>query len=1027
MRAEMVLAVRDKLLGPLRRNRQELRNVGREARQMGAGMDRATRASAGFTRGQRQAAQEARRANRTYQQQERILGRLEQRYRNLRNKRMMQGAGLAAGGATATYAGARATMAALRPARGYGTFDEQADAVAAIARVTAGGAQDKALRSNARELGASTSFSAMQASQGQEYLALAGFKPDAIIASMRSVLDMAKAGRVEISQAADIASDVGSMFGVDKTAEGMGRLSDVLIGTTTRANTNVSMLFETLKYAGPMARQFGTELETVSAMAGVMADNGVKGSMAGTALQSMFSRLADPPKEAADALKSLGVKTADSAGNMRPIVDVLTDINEAASKLQGQKRIAALTAISGLEGAKGFLNIVSDEGLARVRELVRELAKTKGEASEMAERLGDNLPGDVKSFSSAMSELGLVIGEQVAPTLRELIQGATRLVRKLSNWANENPRLVKTLGLAAIALGAFVTAGGALATVLGTGLVGLAATRFALQMLGLRAVRSRKSVTGLRGSLLGLGRTKPLRWAKFIPPIRWLALAGALTWAVLVGSEIDWGRWINPANWGELVGQLSWGDVITAVSLASFILPFSWTKAMGRLSWRALIPPLKWGVRFIPVIGWAALAGTLAWNLLIKPLGWDKYINKEGFKAATTSIADWLQTNHGAVEAVNAHASALDGLSGSADGVIARIREMTQAEKEHIQITAGKGMAAARDLRTNTLDRMDQAAGNSHGRNKRHHFIEGDEMVEKLRRGEMALTAVRDRLKEISEAGGKHSTKAGAMLNILPDLSEVDAKIAKFERVLELAKEAARLGPKVHKPIDTVTKPAGRPDTPKSAATIPTPRPSRPPKGGAIKGEAQAVIAETTKARSSVEALPGQVRSATQAAENTLRAVDWANHGERMMATLAQGVRNGGALVKSAVAAELAKARALLPSSNAKEGPLSNLTGNGAAILRTMAQGVNQGGDGGLARALGGKMAAPLLPQLAGAGAAVGGVPATGGGGNAAPAGGGAGASFGNITFNIYPQSADDGANQIEARLRQIMHERMND
>ncbi|MEL6588285.1 MAG: hypothetical protein AAFQ50_16835 [Pseudomonadota bacterium] len=181
------------------------------------------------------------------------------------------------------------------------------------------------------------------------------------------------------------------------------------------------------------------------------------------------------------------------------------------------------------------------------------------------------------------------------------------------------------------------------------------------------------------------------------------------------------------------------------------------------------------------------------------------------------------------------------------------------------------------------------------------------------------------------------------------------------------------------------------------------------------------------KARAVVEALPGQVRSATQSAENTLRAVNWATHGERMMATLAQGVRNGGAMVKAAVAAELAKARALLPSSNAKEGPLSNLTGNGAAILRTMAQGVAQGGDGGLARTLRGNLAAPLLPQLAGAGAAVGGVPASAGsGGGVSPAGGG-GNTFGNIVFNIYPQSAEDGADQIEARLRQIMHERMND
>ncbi len=179
-------------------------------------------------------------------------------------------------------------------------------------------------RGNARELGASTSFSALQASQGQEFLAMAGFDPDAIVASMRSVLELAKAGRIEIGTASDISSDVGSAFGIEKTAEGMGRLSDVFVGVTTRANTNVEMLGETMKYAAPFAKAFGASLEVTSAMAGVMTDNGVKGSQAGTALSATFAKLASPPKEAADALKQLGVVTRDAKGNMLPIVDSMT-------------------------------------------------------------------------------------------------------------------------------------------------------------------------------------------------------------------------------------------------------------------------------------------------------------------------------------------------------------------------------------------------------------------------------------------------------------------------------------------------------------------------------------------------------------------------------------------------------------------------------------------------------------------------------------------------------------------------------
>ncbi|MEO0810425.1 MAG: phage tail tape measure protein, partial [Pseudomonadota bacterium] len=443
-------------------------------------------------RAQARAAQDTRRANRSYQQQERILGRLEQRQRSLRNARLARGGKLLAGGIAATYVGANATRAALRPAGSYGTFDEQADAVAAIARVKPGGVKDNLLRSNARELGASTSYSAMQAAGGQEYLAMAGFDPDAIVASMRSVLQLAKAGRVEIASAADIASDVGSAFGIEKTAEGMGRLADVFVGVTTGANTNVEMLGETMKYAAPFAKEFGASLEVTSAMAGVMADSGVKGSMAGTALSAMFARLAAPPKEAADAIKELGIQTSDAEGNMLPIVDILAQIKEATAGLGDKKRLEYLTGIAGLEASKGFLKLI--ENLDRVVEFNQELENSKGVAKRMSDAMGDNLPGDIKSFTSAFSELGLVIGEQVEPNARKFMQTITNITRRITTWANENPKLVKGLGLVAIGLGALITAGGAIATVLGAVLIPLAMMKFSFAMLGINALRSAKGM-----------------------------------------------------------------------------------------------------------------------------------------------------------------------------------------------------------------------------------------------------------------------------------------------------------------------------------------------------------------------------------------------------------------------------------------------------------------------------------------------------------------------------------------------------
>lgn len=923
MRAQMLLTVRDKLTGQLKKTKAALQGVTDTTRRLRGGMAGAEAASRRMGNAQARAAQDTRRANRTYQQQERILGRLEQRERSLRNARLGRAAGIAAGGATATLAGTAVTRASLRPAGQFGTFDEQADAVSAIARVKAGSAQDKMLRNNARELGASTSFSALQASQGQEYLAMAGFDPDAIVASMRSVLELAKAGRVEIGTAADIASDVGSAFGIEKTAEGMGRLSDVFVGVTTRANTNVEMLGETMKYAAPFAKAFGASLEVTSAMAGVMADNGVKGSLAGTALSSTFARLAAPPKEAADALKELGIKTTDASGNMLPILDILSQIKSATDGLSDQKRLDLLTGISGLEASKGFLNVVSN--LDRVIELTKELEASKGEANRVSLAMADNLPGDIKSLSSRFSELGLVIGEQVEPYVRSFAQWVTKVIDKTIAWAKENPGLVRGLGLAAVALGALLSVGGALATVLGAILVPLALMRFSLSMMGINALRAGTQVKGLRSGFLGLGRMKPLRWAGLIPKIGWLALATALIWGLLV-SDINWRDWINPANWGELIGKLDWYDVLNVAGLA-LLMP-----VIGRM--------IKGGIS-AGVKGAGVAAG--------------------GTKAAAKGGGAVLR---GGVSVVKRHpvvagVAALLALNEIAD------RNMTDERRRKI----GEDTAMAQPVAPSYSSEQLRKQGSLTQSPSPEYIKHLDAIIERNRK----------------------------LANQAPETVQA---IKKINAVL---RDDGPIGP--NKPV---------------AVPVPTKRPVQ---------EVKSVSAEIEKTKATANSLPPTVKTATAQSEAVLQSINWTTHGERMMQTLAQGVTNGGSLVKAAVAAELAKARALLPSSNAKEGPLSNLTGNGASILATMAQGVKASGDGGLARSLGAAIgtAPALLPQLAANGAAVGNLAASqpqSSQGTQQPSGGN---TFGNIIFNIYPQSAEDGAKQIEARMRQIMHEKLND
>ncbi|TLX52829.1 phage tail tape measure protein, partial [Stutzerimonas nosocomialis] len=226
--------------------------------------------------------------------------------------------GLATGGGI-LYAGTRLMAPGL-------DFDASQSKVQALARLDRNSPEMKALREQARALGASTQFTAGEASNAQGFLAMAGFNPTAIQAAMPGMLDLAKAGDFGLAETADIASNI--LTGFNLQASETGRLGDVLVGTFTRSNTNLQMLGETMKYAAPVAASVGQDIETVAAMAGKLGDAGIQGSMGGTALRAILNRLSAPPKAAAAALDTLGISAKDADGNLRDMPTVLQEIYE---------------------------------------------------------------------------------------------------------------------------------------------------------------------------------------------------------------------------------------------------------------------------------------------------------------------------------------------------------------------------------------------------------------------------------------------------------------------------------------------------------------------------------------------------------------------------------------------------------------------------------------------------------------------------------------------------------------------------
>lgn len=474
-------------------------------------------------------------------------------------------AGMTAGGA-ALYGGARVLAPGLE-------FDASMSRVQAITRLDKDdpekGAQLQALRNQARELGGSTMFTAGQAADAQGYLGMAGFDPKAIKAAMPGMLDLAAAGGADLAQTADIASNI--MSGLGMSADQMDRLGDVLVGTFTRSNTNLQMLGDTMKYAAPMAKTYGVELEVAAAMAGKLGDAGLQGSMGGTALSSIMNRLAAPPKAAQKALEQLNIKTADANGNLRQMPDILKEIYDKTKNLGSAKKGGLFKAIAGEEAVKGMAQLVEQAGIGELQKLIATLRETQGEAAKTSKVMADNLKGDLTTLGSAWQDLGIELQEQQDGPLRGIVQSVIDIVRGVKTWARENPGLasglVKTV---AIVAGLTMAIGGLLVTVASV-LLPFAALRLMFAQLGIRLPsliellwKLGKTVLPFVGkALLMIGR------ALMLNPIGLAvtALAGA---AYLIYQNWDAVKLYFTSTWAEIKAGFSSGIGGILTTLANF-------------------------------------------------------------------------------------------------------------------------------------------------------------------------------------------------------------------------------------------------------------------------------------------------------------------------------------------------------------------------------------------------------------------------------------------------------------------------
>ncbi|MCT4593185.1 MAG: phage tail tape measure protein [Anaeromicrobium sp.] len=271
---------------------------------------------------------------------------------------------------------------------------------------------------NAKQLGATTAFSAKEASDGMNYLAMAGFKTNQIIKAMPGLLDLAAASGTDLATTSDIVSDAITAFGLK--AKDTTHLSDVMAKASSTANTNVQMLGESFKYAASPATAFGMSAEETTTALAMMANAGIKGSMAGNALRGALTRLAKPPRMASKWLDKLGISIADSHGKIKPFNSIMDDMRKKMSKLTQQERQQAVASIFGQEAMSGMLAVLNTS-TEKFDTYIDMLESADGAAKEMANTKLDSLGGQFTILKSAVEGMKIELGERLAPYAKEFV------------------------------------------------------------------------------------------------------------------------------------------------------------------------------------------------------------------------------------------------------------------------------------------------------------------------------------------------------------------------------------------------------------------------------------------------------------------------------------------------------------------------------------------------------------------------------------------------------------------------------
>lgn len=306
-------------------------------------------------------------------------------------------------------------------------FEQSMARVGALTQATGAELQD--LTATARELGATTVFSANEVSEGMQFLAMAGFETSEIVQAMPGLLDQAAAGQIDLGRAADITSNVLSGFNLN--AAESARVADVLTKASISSNTTIEGLGQSMAFVAPVAASLGLSLEELTAATGIMGDAGIQATRAGTALRGSLLQLAAPSKQQRKVMDELGFSFTEADGSTKNLVEIIGELEAKTKNMTKAQRTATLAVLVGQEAASGFTTLVTT-GSKALGDFTKELENSGGTAKEVAEQQLSTLQGSIKLMNSALDELKITLFEVFSNSLQNVTDDATRNIGRLT-------------------------------------------------------------------------------------------------------------------------------------------------------------------------------------------------------------------------------------------------------------------------------------------------------------------------------------------------------------------------------------------------------------------------------------------------------------------------------------------------------------------------------------------------------------------------------------------------------------------